>query len=66
MTYYIHVIILLLDLHWHHDFYTYGKYLSYILFAVTLTGVLYIDPVYLSTLRVILKYYVCACIVIAF
>ena len=51
---------------WHHDFFIYGMYLSYILFAITLTGMLYIDPVYLSTLRTILKYYVCAILLIRF
>ena len=51
---------------WHHDFFIYGMYLSYILFAITLTGVLYIDPVYLSTLRTILKYYVCVVLLLRF
>ena len=51
---------------WHHDFFIYGMYLSYILFIITLTGMLYIDPVYLSTLRIILKYYVCAILLIRF
>ena len=51
---------------WHHDFFIYGMYLSYILFAITLTGVLYIDPVYLSTLREVLKYYVCIVLLLRF
>ena len=51
---------------WHHDFFIYGTYLSYILFAMTLTGILYINPVYLSTLRTILKYYVCAVLLLRF
>jgi hypothetical protein len=51
---------------WHHNLFTYGVYLSYVLFIVTLTGVLYIDPSYLSTLRNILKYYVCAILLLRF
>lgn len=51
---------------WHHDFFIYGMYLSYALFAITLTGILYIDPVYLSTLRMTLKYYVCAVLLLRF
>jgi hypothetical protein len=51
---------------WHHDLFIYGMYLSYILFAITLTGILYIDPVYLTALRTFLKYYVCAILILRF
>ena len=65
-TYYIDMLSSLAKSSWHHDIFIYGMYLSYMLFAVTLTGVSYIDPVYLSTLRTLLKYYVCAILLLRF
>jgi len=62
----LYMLSFLANTSWHHDLFIYGMYLSYILFAITLTGVLYIDPLYLSTLRTIIKYYVCIVLLLRF
>lgn len=51
---------------WHKKAYTIVLYASYILFAIAFTGVLAIDPSYLSTLDMIMKYYVSVFLIIRF
>ena len=51
---------------WHQKLYIYGLYASYIMFGIALTGVVSLSPEYLKTLEVILKYYVCAFLIIRF
>ena len=43
---------------WHKKAYSTVLYASYILFAIAFTGILAIDPSYISTLDMVLKYYV--------
>ena len=43
---------------WHRKAYSTILYTSYLLFAIAFTGILAIDPSYLSTLDMVLKYYV--------
>ncbi len=51
---------------WHKVAYTYIVYFSYILFFIAFTGIVTINPYYLSTLETIIKYYVCAFLIIRF
>ena len=51
---------------WHKKAYTWGLYLSYALFGLALTGVLTVDPRYVSTLQTGIKYYVCAFLLLRF
>ena len=51
---------------WHKKAYAWGISLSYVLFALALTGVLSVDPRYLSILQTAIKYYVCAFLLIRF
>ena len=51
---------------WHKKAYTWGIYLSYALFGLALTGVLQVDPKYLSRLESGIKYYVCAFLLLRF
>lgn len=50
----------------HQQFYMYALYLSYILYAIALTGIVSLSPMYLNTLNLILKYYVCIFLIIRF
>jgi hypothetical protein len=56
----------LTDTSLHHKAFRYGMYLSYVLFAITLTGIMYIDPMYLSSLDSALKYYVAIVLLVRF
>ena len=51
---------------WHQKAYVWGMYASYILFAIAFTGVLSVDPKYLMRLETIIRYYVCAFLLIRF
>ena len=51
---------------WHKKAFLYGTYTSYILFILALTGVITDAPEYLDTLNTLLKYYVCAFLLIEF
>ena len=48
------------------NLFIYGMYLSYVLFAIALTGIYEIDPLYLSTLRIFLKYFICIILIVKF
>ena len=51
---------------WHKKAYTWGVYLSYLLFGLALTGILQVNPKYLSRLESGIKYYVCAFLLLRF
>ena len=51
---------------YHHTFFKYMLYTSYILFAIAFTGVYRIDPSYLTTLNELIKYYVCIFLLVQF
>lgn len=51
---------------WHQKLFIYGMYFSYILFAIALTGVIYVSPDDLIRLRSFLTYYVCGFILLRF
>jgi len=53
-------------LSWHKSLFLYGNYISYILFALAFGGIFNDAPQYLGTLNIILKYYVCAFLLIRF
>ena len=48
----------LINTSWHKNLYTILAYLSYALFIITFTGIIYIKPEYLELLDTMLKYYV--------
>tara|TARA_Y100000389_G_C17398066_1_gene483730 strand:+ start:1047 stop:1370 length:324 start_codon:yes stop_codon:yes gene_type:complete len=48
------------------NIFIYGLYLSYLLFFIAFTGVFTISPQYLTTLETIIKYYICAFILLRF
>ena len=48
------------------NFFIYGMYASYVLFAIALTGVYKLDPSYLSALRIFLKYFICILLIVKF
>ena len=49
---------------WHQKIFIWGIYLSYLLFFISITGIIALKPEYLTTLEEILKYYVCAFLII--
>ena len=51
---------------YHHKFFEYMLYASYVLFVVAFSGVYSIDPSYMSLLNSIIKYYVCIFLLIRF
>lgn len=51
---------------WHQKIYLYVLYASYVVFGLALTGIVKIDPAYMSTLESILKYYVAIFLIIRF
>ena len=51
---------------WHRRAFIYGLYLSYILYIIALLGITTLKPEYLDTLESILKYYICAILIIKF
>jgi hypothetical protein len=51
---------------WHQNVFVTGLYLSYILFVIAFTGVLSVNPAYLTTLESALRYYVCFFLIIRF
>ena len=51
---------------WHKNVYTILAYLSYALFIITFTGIIYIKPEYLELLDTMLKYYVSIFLILAF
>ncbi len=55
-----------MKLTWHKQIFLYANYISYILFALAFVGILKDAPQYLNTLNTILKYYVCAFLLVRF
>ena len=51
---------------WHQKLFIYGMYLSYLIFAVAITGTIYVSPDDLILLRSMLTYYVCGFILLRF
>ena len=51
---------------WHKKAYMWAIYASYTLFAIAFTGAITIDPKYLMRLETIIRYYVCAFLLIRF
>ena len=51
---------------WHQKLFIWGIYLSYLLFFISITGIIALKPEYLTSLEEILKYYVCAFLIIRF
>jgi hypothetical protein len=51
---------------WHKKAYMLGIYASYILFAIAFTGAMTINPKYMMLLETIIRYYVCAFLLIRF
>ena len=51
---------------WHKGVFVKGLYLSYALFIFAFTGIIQLDPSYLSTLEAALRYYVCFFLIIRF
>ena len=56
----------LINTSWHKNLYTILAYLSYALFIITFTGIIYIKPEYLELLDTMLKYYVSIFLILAF
>ena len=51
---------------WHEKGYMYVLYLAYILFAIGLSGIIKINPIYLKTIDSLLKYYISIFLIIKF
>lgn len=51
---------------WHQKLYIFGLYTSYLLFFISLTGIIALKPSYLTVLENILKYYVCIFLIVRF
>ena len=51
---------------WHKKLFLYGTYASYILFVLAFGGIIADAPQYLDTLNMVLKYYICAFLLIQF
>lgn len=51
---------------WHQSIFINGLYLSYILFLIAFTGLFKLSPDYLSTLRIIINYYIIFILLIRF
>ena len=51
---------------WHKKAYISFLYASYVLFIIAFTGIITIDPMYLSTLETVLKYYVSLFLIVRF
>tara|TARA_B100002051_G_C16743261_1_gene645730 strand:- start:5229 stop:5579 length:351 start_codon:yes stop_codon:yes gene_type:complete len=51
---------------WHKNIFVKGLYLSYALFLLAFTGIMKVDPTYLSTLEAGLRYYVCFFLIVRF
>tara|TARA_Y100000816_G_C26104076_1_gene586074 strand:+ start:1351 stop:1704 length:354 start_codon:yes stop_codon:yes gene_type:complete len=51
---------------WHQKTYIYILYFSYILFGLAFTGIVTVNPLYLTTLETILKYYICIFLIVRF
>ena len=47
------------DSKWHKELFIYMLYASYFFLAVSVTGVITFSPLYLSTIRNIILYYIC-------
>ncbi len=62
----LHYLFTLTNNKTHRKLYMYSLYLSYILYAIVLTGVFYISPTYLVDLQSVLVYYVCGFIILRF
>lgn len=60
------VLSYIMNHRYHHHFFEYMLYASYILFAIAFTGIYNIDPSYLTTLNAIIKYYVCLFLLVQF
>lgn len=48
------------------DIFIYGLYISYLLFFIAFTGFFTISPQYLTTLEMVMKYYVCGFLLLRF
>lgn len=73
IIYFLRISIAMLDYlvsltkeQWHQKLFIYGLYVSYIIFAVAITGVMYVSPDDLVLLRSMLTYYVCGFILLRF
>ena len=55
-----------MNLSFHRKAFLYGTYLSFVLFTLAFAGVIVVAPRYLNMLNIILKYYVCAFLLIRF
>ncbi len=51
---------------WYQQIYLYSIYISFLLFALTFTGVANIEPLYAVYLRRFLQYYICLFLIIRF
>ena len=51
---------------WHQKLFIFGIYISYILFFISLTGIIALKPEYLTILNEILKYYVSFFLIVRF
>ena len=51
---------------WHHKLFIYSLYISYILFFIAFTGIIFLSPNYLTTLEYWIKYYVFLILLIRF
>lgn len=51
---------------WHKTMYYYSNFISIFLILIAYTGVIYINPIYISRLHTFLLFYVCAILLIRF
>lgn len=51
---------------WHEDAFRSGLYISYLLYAITFTGLLTLNPRYISILETAIKYYISIILLIRF
>lgn len=54
------------DYKWYQQIYLYSIYLSFLLFALSFTGIATIEPLYTLYLRRFLRYYICIFLILRF
>ncbi len=63
---FLNYLVAMSDKEWHKNIYKYSKYLSILLILITYTGLIYVNPRYISIFHNFILYYVCITLLIRF
>jgi len=66
LKYFLNYLVDLSDKEWHKNIYKYSNYISILFIIITYTGLMYINPRYISITHTFLLYYVCLTLLIRF